>query len=241
MSKKLLSIYFMCILSIAESKVVNVIYFKPADIMHPIAKDIKSIREIIINTQTFYFKALASHKFKPKTFLLETDSNDQIIIRIVHGIRDLKEYSNLKLINAELPFEIEDKFWEHGKIRLIFLAGSKKIGVGARTVTSCIKNTVICGYTAYIPAEEKETLQVVTAHEIGHAFNLKHNSKDSLLMNPILNRNLHLSDFLLDFHEASFLNTHPFFIANSPKVYTHKPGMGKPTAQLWSSLKIRER
>ena len=201
---------------------VRVVYFTPSDKSVPIEEVISQKRTIMIQVQKFYALEMRKYGYGEKTFTLEKDANNRVVIHKVRGTRKLKEYSNLNLIIEELDEKLGDSL-NKGEIRVVFVTGLKTIGrnEGGRNLWMCklVENNgdlidFTCSHHNIIPAEEPHMLQQITAHEIGHAFGLNHNpDNERFLMKLIMirgrNKDLDLVD--LSYDEARWLSVHKFF------------------------------
>ena len=228
----------------AEANVIHTVYFQAADQPEPSKDNIREIKGIMLKTQAFYSREMKRYDHEPKTFNLERDDAGQIVIHIVNGKHDLKVYSDLPLIDEELPPEIHDFFWLKNKIRVVFLAGANDIGgVGGIARKVCQGN--LCGHTAYVPDNDKIGRLHTTLHEVGHTFGLDHNAKKPpeekhFVMAAVvifdLNKRFNLNNYVLDADEAEMLNNHPFFI-NNPLSVTASILVIKT----WGALKVQHR
>ena len=193
-------------------------YFQPTDAPAPSPK----IAQLMKDVQDFYRTEMEKHGYDAKTFRLETDENDQVVVHTVNGQHNLQIYlTNLALINQELPLGLQDPFSAENHIRVIFLAGATRIGAGAMNLTSCRSD--ICGNTVFIPASNNELRLPYTAHEIGHAFGLNHNSNGAnFLMKTVFiqvgNIIESLNDYDLGDYETRWLDKHPYFNDNRDNI-----------------------
>lgn len=193
---------------------VRTIYFSPADVPVPTDEFVSKMRDVMVSVQRFYSDEMEKHGYGSKTFKLETDNNGRVAVHSVVGKRNLQAYSDLYLVEQELPPDLQDTFKVENKIRVIFLGGADQVGNGAITDTFCRGD--VCGHTVFIPASNAALLMSYTAHEIGHAFGLNHNSGGpNFVMKPtfvvINNEEHHLDDYDLADYEARWLDKHRYF------------------------------
>ena len=227
-----------------EANVIHTVYFQPADQPAPTKDDIRDTKGIMLKAQSYFLREMKRHGLAPKTFRLERDGAGMMVIHIVKGKHDLKAYSDVNLINEELPPEISDGFRRKNKIRVVFLAGAREInGVGGLAWKSCL--VFFCGHTAIIPESDRVFILSTTIHEMGHAFGLLHNAKKPpaekfFIMAATIqingNKGLNIKDYLLDADEAQLLNDHSFF---NPGPLNVTPRM--LAIKTWGALKSQYR
>lgn len=202
---------FIAQLSFAD--VMRAVYFIPADVSQPTAVDMGAVRTAMLSSQNFYRDEMIRHGYGEKTFELEKDETGEVVIHIFRGRHNLQVYSNLGMIDQELPVHLRKNRKNPHNLRVIFLKGAKEIEGGAINVSECAGDN--CDYTAYIPTENIAFLPF-TAHEIGHSFLLQHNRSGSgFLMAPNLiivnDQPPKLVDFQLSAYEARWLDKHKHF------------------------------
>lgn len=202
---------------------VRAVYLTPTDMTEPLEKEISLKRNILIDTQRFYGKEMNKRGYGHKTFNLEKDDNDKVVIHKVKGARTLKQYGNLDLIRDEVnaafgnPFNIgaENTIW------IVFLTGAEKIKNGAHNLQQCTLwsqgNKLIdrvCVDHSLIPVNRNTLITHFTAHELGHAFGLNHNEDGELfLMKPTVedNPSADLDIVFLSDDECRWLDAHQYF------------------------------
>lgn len=201
MKKPIYVILLFCVLlcSHAHAKlpfVVKVIYFQPSDAPEPpafIAKHIKGV-------QQFYKDELERNGFEPKTFRIETDGNNAVVVHVVKGKGKSWEYANntTDRIKPELPAQLKAR----NNIYVIFVGKLKRVkgvtGYGYATYGG------ICGGLAVIAAGDLPLPLSIVAHELGHAFGLYHNLTSGKAL-------MGVGDKELDHFEARWLDKHHYF------------------------------
>jgi len=212
-----IAIVFFFIVSGSYANVMRVVYFTPANVPGPTVEDISAVRNVMIESQKFYRDEMKRHGYDAKTFDLETDANGRVMIHAFRGKQNLSTYSNLGMIDVELPMVFRKTRKNPHNMRVIFLAGAHEIGTGAINFSECVGD--MCDYTAYIPTENI-AIELFTAHELGHSFQLQHNesipnSNKAFLMKRTLtihkNQPPKLVDFELDDYETDWLDKHKHF------------------------------
>lgn len=202
---------------------VRAVYLTPTDETEPLEKEISVKRNALINTQRFYGKEMRKHGFGYKTFNLEKNNRNRVIIHKLKGKKTLKQYQNLELIEKEVIAAFGDTFaiGAENTIRVVFLTGAEKIDNGAYNLTQCTLweqgNRLVdrvCADHSLIPANKDMLLSHLLAHELGHAFGLMHNEGGELfLMKPSV-KELPTSDLDIVFlseDECRWLDAHPYF------------------------------
>ncbi len=175
------SIFLLCLVlfinsvySVEDSSKVKIIYFIPTD--RSIQWDINTtLDEKIKKVQSFFSDQLSEHGYEKKTFQIETNDNDQVIVHLVIGQSEdmyYKEDTHHKIVN-----EIKTRFDVEKDIYLIVADLSYELingGCGIATLN---------GGPVTIPASgdcfEGNTGIYLIAHELGHAFNLRHDYRDN--------------------------------------------------------------
>lgn len=205
-----LNILTLVLTSNASDFTVQAVYFKPHD-----AADIAlRLADKIHDVQMFYRNEMLRHGFEPKTFKMERDVFGSIVVHVFHAkfpTEEYKTHTQEKVLN-ELP----DKFKDDKRVNIIFIGGVQsiikkrcclgKVGIGWVDGTSgtvlAVANTV---FTMEIYQEKREQMrqgkinsfrmdtptimEIVLAHELGHAFGFYHNE------NPEIPSKFALDDF----------------------------------------------
>ena len=205
---------FKPVISFAQQGlIVHAVYFKPTDA--PAMPG--NIRQLMRDVQDFYRSEMERHGYGAKTFQLETDNNEKVVIHHVQGKRNLQHYKNLDLINQELPIHLKKRMQQHQNVIIVFLGGAMRVGQrdrGGLASTQCRNDT--CSHIAYVPASNQIILEQTTAHEIGHTLGLQHisGSKNYVMKTFVLvgNNQVHkLDDYILADYHARWLDVNPHF------------------------------
>lgn len=150
--------------------VVKTIYFQPQGTPDKTA----DIRKMMADVHDFYGREMQRNGFGLKTFHIEKDTNDQIVVHTVKGQHPTANYiadTTYDAIDPELP----NRFKVPNNIHIIFIGGMQRInhhGASALGVGVSTFGNQISGY-AVIPANHL-VFQVVV-HEVAHTFGLQHN------------------------------------------------------------------
>ena len=156
---------------------VKLIYFVPKD-REPQPNMGMKLNELIENVQQFYADEMKRHGFDRKTFDFEKDENGKPIIYRVDG--QFTDSYYLEDTYKKVTAEIDEQFTKFRNVYLVAVdISSEKIGEahgegGGIYFTSNLAKHSTGGY-ALIPASGPAFSFYVTAHELGHAFGLKHN------------------------------------------------------------------
>ena len=168
----LVSIILITITIIASAEPpIEVIYWKSSDIQAPTQQDIDSLGEMMSTVQYFFASEMDRYGYGQKTFDFNKD------ITIVEGKKKLNEYTNAWMIQNEYT-AIERGL--NNAIYVVFVGGATSFGAGGVAVSQPLcaiaipEELKLCNNLVVIPADNKHLREVLTAHEIGHAFTLDH-------------------------------------------------------------------
>lgn len=196
---------------------VRILYFQPkgADPVKHEKYDtiIKDIRE-------FFRNEMIEQDYGDKTFRIETDANDDLIIHTVNGRHEAEHYTGevfnayYQKISKEVPFAINNTTnrKQQDNIYIIIIGGVEIVydGLGSPWGGGWGFSAALGGAAAINENFEKlypHHLSSIIAHELAHAFGLYHNIFDDSLMGSLPFGG---PSFITD-PEARLLNIHHFF------------------------------
>ena len=180
-------------LNVGAPRAVRLIYFLPND--RPYRADVvQNMKTQILEIQTFYAEQMAVHGHGNKTFQIETDAQSELIVHRVDGQHPNSHYSVTTLFR-ELVFD------ETKNVYFILFDGWRTAARGGRV-----------GRNGGAAVVSEDSGFGVSAHELGHAFGLKHDFRDNAyLMSYGGNQRNSLSACA-----AEFLAVHPYFNPDIP-------------------------
>ena len=208
----LVSIMILTVAGIVDAEPpIEVIYWKSSDVQSPSQGDIDSIHEVMIKVQYFFASEMDRYGYGKKTFNFNKD------ITVVEGKKRLDEYTDVWSIQNEYP---AIKYGLDNAIYVVFVGGSESFGGGGIAVSQQLCANIpeqhkFCNNMAVIPADNKRLIEVLTAHEIGHAFSLDHPSarlvknKVDIMFFPlhvVPGAAEYLSNYALNPNDSKFLN-----------------------------------
>ena len=183
-----------------QEYIVRTVYFQPTDAPKPTLR----IFEALVESQNFYRVEMERHGYGAKTFRLETDVNENIIIQHAIGKHNTEHYldDTYNRVTSELPFQFTRAANAKDNVLVIIVGGIHLLNTGNRAYGGYFTGNKAGG--AAIIAGEALTFNVM-AHEIGHTFGLNHAADLRAIMQAAGG-----SDILLDY-ETRWLNRHHFF------------------------------
>ena len=209
-------------LNVGEPRTVRMIYFLPND--RPFRQGVvDEMKTMIRRVQTFYADQMQAHGYGNTTFRFETDAQGEPLVHRVDGQYPDQRYLQDDTASKVLE-EIDIVFDIGANIYLIFIEtreveilsnGQGALGVGGRTTKN--GGFALLGW--------RSGSFGTVAHEIGHAFGLKHDFRDGAYVMSYSEKER------LSACSAGFLAVHPYFSPNSPIRQTASPRI-KPLSPL---------
>lgn len=211
-------ILFLLILSVFVSTCLNsysldqymvrTIYFMPTDSLDK--SEQLDLNDIMKSIRLTYLNEMDRHGFPGKTFNLETDNNNKVVVHKVKGNSDKVFYKNGNTL-AIVQKELEIKGYNNRQsVYAIVIAGMNILSGGAGGLAVAMPHGAWhnnSNYFGYCISTEhsKDRVEGILRHEIGHCFGLVH----LVLGKP--------SGFImangdkLTFHEARWLSRNQYF------------------------------
>ena len=163
---------------------VRVIYFHPND-REP-QSDIDTVLDgLMKQVQQFYADEMERHEFGRKTFSLETDENNKLIVHRVKGKFDNMHYYDASSHIEEADREISEQYDKSKNI--IYLIWVDRYDpliynsqVGGNADRNSFRGTARIGATNFERAPGHLYIEAwaTIAHELGHTFGLPHDFRD---------------------------------------------------------------
>ena len=204
-------------LNVGEPRTVRMIYFLPND--RPFRQEVvDSMKVTIRQIQTFYAQQMQAHGYGNKTFRFETGAGGDLLVHRVDGQHPDNHYldntSRTVLDEFEQVFDRDVNIYlivVDNSINAIGTGGHRTGGVGSRSKKSGGLALVHGGFSFH-----------TAAHELGHAFGLKHDfDNDAYIMSyggyrqNVLDLGGDRRSSLSACH-AEFLAVHPYFNTDIP-------------------------
>ena len=192
-------------LDAGEPRQVRLIYFRPTDRPHR-EETASQLKEMVLQAQSFFSEQMEAHGYGPRTFALEKDAEGELVVHGVEGQHPDSHYSDDP--HVEVFAEIGQVFDLQANIYFAFIDNSRgSIPRGGRVGKS--------GGTASTSGGDWETV----AHELGHAFGLQHDFRNSayIMAYGVPDR--------LSACAAGFMSAHPFFNPEIPTAWGERPSV----------------
>ena len=151
--------------------IMRCIYFIPNDV-HPETSRIVEIRQTIIGAQHFFADEMERHGYGRKTFQLETNTNDEVVVHQIQGKFNAESYV-LGIGERNVHDELPEEQFDRRNFYYIFIELTEALtgrpegisGTGAPYYDNpSFAGSVIVHFLS-VP---------LAAHELGHAFGLAH-------------------------------------------------------------------
>ena len=163
---------------LTHQKAVRIIYFLPKGIS-PQLNIHRKIEKIMQKVQRFYAQQMEENGFSKTTFNIETNPNGKIKIHLVQGKFTTDYY--LENTTTKIDAEITEYFDISENVFLVVLESTIDGLAGDTLAVAGLESTYIDGErwhahagTAYVPTVDNAFDWQTVAHELGHAFGLKH-------------------------------------------------------------------
>lgn len=195
-------------LNAGAPRTVRIIHFLPNDRPYrPAAVD--TIKSVVRRIQTFYAEQMGAHGYGDMTFRTETDGNGEPLVHRLDGQRPERQYvgTTTVLEEVEQTFDLDANLYfivldSQPPLRLD--TGRTVGGLGGRGGKSR-------GFGLVPDLVDERISWVIAAHELGHAFGLHHDFRDTYIMSYGEGTRKRLSAC-----SAEFLAVHPYFNPDVP-------------------------
>lgn len=188
---------------------IQVIYWQASDVETPSEDDLDSLREVMVEIQSFFASEMDRHGFGEKTF-------DFKEIEVVEGKKKLGQYiSHWTIVNES---DLIQWGWDN-QIYVVFFGGAGHIGgnsaLSQRLCQNIPDQLIFCNNLVVVPTESRHIIRPLLAHEIGHAFSLNHapvrlikNRVDVMFLplHVVPGVTMTLRNFALNAKDATFLD-----------------------------------
>ena len=196
--------------SFAQEYIVRVIYFHPNDI-EPQEDSVNTLKTMVKDIQTFFADEMERHGYDRKTFRVETDENDNVLLHYIKGNFDHTRYNDAKR-SPNATNEIRDRLDFSKKIIYLIWVDRYAPGEPVADVSGFGGGRSLGGGAWIFPVNFDSGVRYTDAwetiaHEIGHAFGLPHDYRNnSYIMSYGPARLDELSS-----DAARWLNAHKYF------------------------------
>ena len=223
--------------------VVRVIYFIPNDREPDLEMNTK-LDTLIKEAQKYYADQMEAHGFERKTFRLETDANDNVIVHRVNGLYDEAYYQNPSTGSFIVWDEIEGRFDVSKNIYFIVLDTNVWYLDGQDSTIGLASGNSHNGRTL-IPSPNVNIYRYFAAfHELGHAFGLSHDTRPNAKLIHTHSRSQ--DPMAASFCAAEWLDVNRYFnpvqetINRDPTIRMLPPTLASPPATIRLQFEITD-
>lgn len=205
-----LFLLFTQITQAVEDYTVRVIYFQPTDTLDKTSE----VLQLMTDTHEFFRLEMIRHGYGDKTFRIETDNNNKIVVHRIQGKHTSQHYYDNDKTHHAISPELPDEFLDHSKyIYIFFIGGLHHVNRTILGMGVTFFGIGVNGGYALIPFESNRFDIIV--HELGHTFGLRHN-KHRTTPDYVMGRNGGIEG--LEKYECRWLSKSYYFNDNNPRI-----------------------